>query len=320
MTLTLKQNGALLIDKPEGPTSFGIISQIRGCLKQTYSLKTKELPKLGHAGTLDPFATGLLVVLVGDATKLSPYITSSFKTYEGLIRFGESNQAGDPTEPISEFTQKIPKNLEEIQKNALSFENTPYDQIPPMHSAIQIDGKRLYELARQGKEIDRSPRRCKIKDFKILSYEQQESTFSVNCSAGTYVRVLVQDLAKQMDSLAYLKKLRRTQSGSLSIEKSVSLTEIKEQILSKTPFSKMSGWVDTSTLLENIPKIEISKKLSIDLAHGVQEGLAEVFNKISEQSSSLMQLHWNNKTIALIKKIENTWKLEKVFPFHVLER
>src|SRR4051812_27690492 len=173
-------------------------------LMEQYGVKRRDLPKLGHGGTLDPFATGMLAVCVGRAVKLARYFLGSNKTYEGVIRFGETTVPGDPTAPISETSPVIPDSLEDIRKYAKTLTLQPYLQTPPMHSAKKVDGKPLYELARQGIEIEREAKVCHLYSFEILSYEKPRARFRLTCSSGTYVRTLAQDLARMMGSVALL--------------------------------------------------------------------------------------------------------------------
>src|SRR6476620_11722098 len=187
-------NGALLVHKHPGLTSFGIIELLQKSLRSQTGLKRKELPKMGHGGTLDPFASGLLVVLVGQSVKLARYFLGSQKEYEAVIRFGETTLSGDPTCPISDTSSIIPGDLHSIQEAAHSFTLSPYFQVPPMHSAKKQNGIALYELARQGIEVERKPQLCQILEFQIQNYELPKASCKVQCSSGTYIRVLAQDL------------------------------------------------------------------------------------------------------------------------------
>src|SRR5262245_16579515 len=149
-------NGALLIHKEAGISSFGVIERLQKHLLNSVDgprPKRKDLPKLGHGGTLDPFATGLLIVLVGRAVKLARYFLGAPKSYEGVIQFGKTTVPGDPTAPISETSETIPQTHEEIREIAHRLTLQPYLQTPPMHSAKKRNGKPLYELARAGIEV-----------------------------------------------------------------------------------------------------------------------------------------------------------------------
>src|SRR4051812_5939989 len=209
-------HGALLVDKHAGVTSFGVIEMLQKELCNHWGVRRKELPKIGHGGTLDPFATGMLVICVGRAVKLARYFLGSDKGYEGIIRFGETTVPGDPTAPISATTLNLPASdaLPALRDLAGKLTAQPYLQTPPMHSAKKKDGRPLYELARQGIEVERDPKLCHLRAFEISSYEPSRAAFSLSCSTGTYVRTLAQDYGKMLGSLALLESLRRVASGS----------------------------------------------------------------------------------------------------------
>lgn len=210
--------GVLLIDKPSGITSHDVVDRVRRKLR---------MKKVGHAGTLDPNATGLMIVLVGRATKLSQYLMGLDKVYEGVARFGISTDTQDEEgEVIAE--RPVPPLDEEILSNALKeFEGDQY-QTPPMFSAKKIDGVPLYKLARKGKEVEREARIVRVKSFVFDSYEAPDFEFTLACSKGTYVRTLVHDLGEKLGCGAFLKDLRRTEIGDFEIENSLELAEFEE--------------------------------------------------------------------------------------------
>lgn len=202
-------DAVILLDKAAG----------RSSAQALYGIK-KRLPKgarVGHAGTLDPFATGLLVVLIGRATKLSDYLLKSFKTYSGMIRFGEKTETGDPEGAVIERSEQLPKELSALQIAAQSFVGRPYAQKPPMYSAKKIDGRPLYALARKGLDIERLPIERLIDSFEILSFDGRDAHFRARCSSGTYVRVLAEDLAQRLGTVAHLQSLRREASGCFAV-------------------------------------------------------------------------------------------------------
>src|SRR3954462_4957355 len=162
-------HGALLVDKHAGISSFGVIELLQRELCNHWGVRRKELPKIGHGGTLDPFATGLLVICVGRGVKLARYFLGSDKGYEGVIRFGETTVPGDPTAPISETSPNLPTSLEDLRAMAAKLTLQPYLQTPPMHSAKKKDGRPLYELARLGIEVERDPKLCTLRTFEISS-------------------------------------------------------------------------------------------------------------------------------------------------------
>ena len=209
-------HGALLIDKPSGPTSHDIVDIIRG----QYGLQ-----KVGHCGTLDPAATGLLILLLGRATKLSMKLTADHKIYEGSIEFGKCTDSYDAQGDIT-ATAAVPSlDCEALNAAAQSFQGD-IQQKPPMVSAVKKDGVPLYKLARKGKTIEREAKPVHIFSFEFNQYTAPAGTFRVHCSKGTYVRSLAQDLGQNIGCGAHLKTLRRTVSGNFKINAAIRLDDI----------------------------------------------------------------------------------------------
>jgi len=216
MNLEQIQNGTIfLIDKPLDWTSFDVVNKIRWNIRKSYHLKKI---KVGHAGTLDPKATGLLVICTGKFTKRIDEIQAESKVYTGIIKLGattptyDTESAEDQIFPIEHISEEM------IHRTAEQFIGE-IEQFPPAHSAVKVDGKRLYELARAGKEIKLNPRKITIYEFRILKIEMPFMEFQVRCGKGTYIRSLAQDLGKALNSGAYLTELRRTEIGNFLIEK-----------------------------------------------------------------------------------------------------
>lgn len=203
-----------LIDKPLEWTSFDVVNKIRWNIRKTYNLKKI---KVGHAGTLDPKATGLLVICTGKFTKKIESIQADSKVYTGQIKLGVTTPTYDTESeenqffPIDHITQKM------IEQLAQSFIGE-IQQYPPIHSALKIGGKRMYELARAGVEVEVKPRKIFIHDFKINKIELPFVDFEVHCSKGTYIRSIAYDFGKALNSGGYLTKLRRTKIGVYSVE------------------------------------------------------------------------------------------------------
>ena len=203
-------DGILIVDKDEGKTSFDVIRDVR----KKYNEK-----KVGHIGTLDPLASGVLPILMGKATKLSDYLMEHSKEYIAKIKLGELTETGDREGKIIK-TQDVPKdiNSEKIKNILNEFLGKTY-QTPPMYSALKIDGKKLYELARSGQEIERKPRKIEITDIDLINYDsiKNEISYKVSCSKGTYIRVLSEDIAKKLGTLGYMTYLRRTRVGNFTL-------------------------------------------------------------------------------------------------------
>lgn len=210
-------DGLLLVDKPSDWTSNDVVVKIRNHFK---------FSKVGHGGTLDPMATGLLVLLIGKGTKLSNTIMSGNKTYEGTIRFGVTTNTQDADGEI--LTEKDAAHITREQVEAAIAQHFMGDieQIPPMVSAIKKDGVPLYKMARKGLEIERDPRKIHIFNFEVLDFDNPLAAFRIESTKGTYVRTLAHDLGKTLGIGGSLDALRRTASGPLSVDKAHTMEEI----------------------------------------------------------------------------------------------
>ncbi|MFT3829732.1 MAG: tRNA pseudouridine(55) synthase TruB [Opitutaceae bacterium] len=209
-------DGVLLIDKPTEHTSHDVVARVRHKLQQK---------RVGHAGTLDPMATGLLLVLVGKSTRLSQYLMSGDKEYEGEMTLGVVTNSQDAEGEVVE-TRPVPADLDraKIETVMQTFRGDQY-QTPPMFSAIKVDGVPLYKMARKGEEIDREPRFIRIMAIEVLGVELPKVRFRVRCSKGTYVRTIAHDVGQKLGCGAHLSALRRTASGELRVEKAIKLED-----------------------------------------------------------------------------------------------
>ena len=212
-------DGIIIIDKPKGFTSFDVVAKLRGMLHQK---------KIGHTGTLDPDATGVLPVLLGKATKLSDMLTAQSKTYEATLRLGVKT---DTLDMSGEVISKRPVTADESEVRTVikSFIKT-YEQMPPMYSAIKVDGKKLYELARQGVEVERKARLVTIADIEITDVSLPLVTMKVTCSKGTYIRSLCDDIGEEIGCGGAMQELRRLASGDFRIEDAVTLDDLQKLI------------------------------------------------------------------------------------------
>lgn len=210
--------GVLLIDKPSGITSHDVVDRVRRKLR---------MKRVGHAGTLDPAATGLMIVLVGKATKLSQYLMGLDKVYEGVGLLGQSTDTQDADGEVIAEREVPALTTEDLTALIKTFEGDQY-QTPPMYSAKKINGVPLYKLARKGKEVEREARVVRVKSFVLDAFTSPEIEFTVACSKGTYIRTLVHDLGEKIGCGAHLKNLRRTEIGDFEIEDSLELAEFEE--------------------------------------------------------------------------------------------
>jgi tRNA pseudouridine55 synthase len=215
----------VLVDKPASWTSFDVVAKIRGQIRRELQEKgqkpTKKQLRVGHAGTLDPFATGLLIILKGDACKQAGEFLKLGKIYEFTAKLGESSTTGDPEGEITPVSDTIPSK--EAVLEALDSLTGQITQIPPIYSAIKIGGKRAYKLARDGKDIDMPPRQVEIYRLELISYQYPYIKAVCNVSSGTYIRTLVEDIGNYLKSGAYCTELRRTKIGEYDIKDAKSI-------------------------------------------------------------------------------------------------
>src|SRR3989440_2364366 len=226
-------DGLLIIDKPEGLTSHDVVARVRRIL---------NVKRVGHTGTLDPFATGVLVVLTGRATRLAQFLSGAEKEYEARVRFGYATDTGDSTgEPkgkvqSSKFKVQSPESEHEIEA-ALCNLRGEIEQVPPMYSAKKVQGKKLYEMARRGVEVERKAVRVTIHELEAVPHDGEmlsrndDGTYDLSirvvCSAGTYIRTLAETIGDRLGTPAHLASLRRTRAGNFCVEDAISLDELK---------------------------------------------------------------------------------------------
>ncbi|HKP70484.1 MAG TPA: tRNA pseudouridine(55) synthase TruB [Pyrinomonadaceae bacterium] len=285
-------DGILVIDKPEGLTSHDVVSRVRRILRTR---------RVGHTGTLDPFATGVLVVLVGKATRLAQFIDKDIKEYEATVQFGWETDTGDITGTPSNAERGM-RNAEFVEQalaatdwNAvLSKFRGDILQTPPMYSAKKIEGKKLYELAREGVTIERKPVRVTIHELDLSPEEFRipRSAFRirVSCSAGTYIRTLAEDIGREIDVGAHLTELRRTHAGRFSIDDAITLDRLSELDDPSTELRPLAEAVEHLTPIALAPdRVAKAKEgLSTRIA---EDGLADrSFVRILNETSELIAI------------------------------
>jgi len=229
-------DGAVLIDKPAGPTSHDVVDAIR---------RGFRIKKVGHCGTLDPNATGLLIIVLGRGTKLSEKLMGNDKVYEGTIKFGVTTDSYDVDGETTETKPIPPLTLEQLNGLAAQFVGDQM-QVPPMVSAIKKDGVPLYKLARKGLEVEREPRLVHIFNFRFTSYAEPLGEFRLACTKGTYVRSVAHDLGQKIGCGAHLATLRRTVSGKFDVANAapldavmkMSVAELQKRVI---PFLQLAG-------------------------------------------------------------------------------
>ncbi len=223
--MTNALQGVLLVDKPKGWTSFDVVAKVRGVL--AYSGVTK--PKVGHAGTLDPLATGLLILLLGDYTKQASRFSKLDKTYKVVMELGKISTTGDEEGEKTVLKGQVP--TKEALLAAFQGFLGEISQTPPSYSAIKVGGRRAYKLARQGKKVILEPRAVFIDSIKLESYSYPEVVFLTRVSSGTYIRSLVEDIGKALENGAYTKELCRTAVGNFNLADALNIKDLSgEQI------------------------------------------------------------------------------------------
>lgn len=213
-------NGFLLIDKPAGWTSFDVVAKVRSLLKQAGIAK----PKVGHTGTLDPLATGLLVLVVGSYTKRAGEFSKLDKTYEVTMKLGQTSTTGDEEGKKVTINSRQP-TIEEIQQAINDFIGE-IEQIPPQYSAIKVNGERAYKLARKGQKVELEPRKVNVYSLQLTDYSYPVVQFTAEVSSGTYIRSLVQDIGEKLATGAYMSALRRNKVGQFKLKDALSLEEL----------------------------------------------------------------------------------------------
>jgi tRNA pseudouridine55 synthase len=225
-TANFLEGALLLVDKPKGWTSFDVVNKVRWLLRK--KLQVKKI-KVGHSGTLDPMATGLLLICSGKWTKKLNELQGLGKVYTGTITLGGETPSFDAeTEVINEKPIDL-IDLAEVKKAIGQFIGE-IDQVPPIYSAIKVDGKRLYKSARAGKEVKPEPRRVMVEEFEVTRFELPEVDFEVRCSKGTYVRSLAHDLGQALGCGGYLSALRRTAVGPYLLRDAFQISELVEKL------------------------------------------------------------------------------------------
>lgn len=252
-------NGIINIYKEKGYTSFDVVAKLRGILKQK---------KIGHTGTLDPDATGVLPVCLGKGTKLCDMLLDKDKTYKAVLIFGISTDTEDISGNIinKEDTDSIRAKIsdKDIEDSINSFLGV-YEQLPPMYSAIKINGKRLYELAREGKTVERKKRTVEIKSVNIEKIEFPRVFFEVSCSKGTYIRSLCRDIGERLNVPACMESLERIRAGRFNVDESITLDRLKE-LLEISELEKYILPIDEA--LDGYKKVTVKEQFSNLLYNG----------------------------------------------------
>jgi len=278
-------NGFLLIDKPEGISSFDVIRVFKR------KFLTKQNPfKIGHAGTLDPFASGLLILLLGQATKFSSFIMNHRKTYRATLKLGATTPSLDPeTSEISIDSSYKPHEIliDVLRAIELEFTAAPYLQMPPIYSALKVNGKRAYSLARQGSVPILTPKLKTIYRLEFLESQLGSLSFQAQVSSGTYIRSLGRDIAEKLNTLGYLTALRRVQIGSFELTTALTVETLKNTH-SIDELTHHSGFQSLSQFLESAPAFQIENREDLEaLKTGVHRVLQAYLKLVTDRWAEL---------------------------------
>ncbi len=252
-------NGIVLLDKPQGITSNRALQIIKRLYKAA---------KAGHTGSLDPLATGLLPLCLGEATKVSGFLLDADKRYNATLKLGVRTTSADAEGEVVEQREIGVYTREQIEQVLDSFTGE-IEQIPPMHSALKVNGQPLYKLAHQGKEIERKPRQVHIYQIELLRHDGDELDIAVHCSKGTYIRTLAEDIGEQLGCGAHLSALRRTASGPFALENAVSLSQLEQLATGDEDFSRLDAvLVPAEDALRDWPSVSLSDNTAFYLLRG----------------------------------------------------
>jgi tRNA pseudouridine55 synthase len=287
--------GIIVVDKPVGPTSHEVVAIVR---------RGTGVRKVGHAGTLDPRASGVLVLCLGSATRLSEYLSTSQKRYDAVVRLGEATETYDTEGPLTRRSDRLPP-LSEIQAVLPEFRGE-IEQVPPPYSALKVDGKRAYDLARAGESVDLDSRQVTIERLEVKSYDPPDLTLSVECSAGTYIRSLAHDIGNRLGVGGHLAALRRTMSGVFSLADAVPLGELERSFEAGTWEQYMQPAADA---LPDMPLVDVRAEDQELIRHGhpipAEQGAEGLARAIDEEG----------ELIAILEATDNgmEWHPRKVF-------
>ena len=264
-------SGILIVNKSKGYTSHDIVAKVKKITRE----------KVGHTGTLDPMATGVLPLLIGKGTLCSKYLMNHDKTYTVVLKLGIKKSTGDEEGDILQQEIVDEKILDEGNvKIVLESFLGEQEQMPPIYSAIKVNGKKLYEYARKGQQVEIEPRKITIYDIKLLKIdkENREIQFEVSCSKGTYIRSLCEDIAKKMGTIGYMKALQRTRVGNFTIEQSILVEDLNDKTIEK-------HMITLEDLFKNLESIELNEKKlqlflnGVKLNSELKDGIYKIYSK-----------------------------------------
>ncbi|GAB4570655.1 MAG: tRNA pseudouridine(55) synthase TruB [Anaerolineae bacterium] len=287
--------GFLNLNKPVGPTSHDVVARVR---------RLTHVRKVGHAGTLDPLASGVLVICLGPATRLSDYAMHTTKQYRATVRLGAVTDTYDAEgQVVAEYS--VPALDRAAIEAALARFQGEIEQVPPMYSAIKQGGKKLYELARAGQEVARPPRKVTIEHIELVTLDLPELVLDVTCSSGTYIRSLAHDLGAALGTGAYLAGLVRTASGPFHIQDAVTLEDFEDAV-------QAGNWrqlvLPPDIALQALPAVHLTPEQAAGVLHG------QGFPAPATASSEARAYDDRGQFVAILRAEKGAWRCVKVFP------
>lgn len=308
-TEKIKVSGVILVDKPKGMTSQQVVSKV----KYLFKSPSHDSKKAGHTGTLDPMATGLLPICMGEATKFSHYQLDADKSYQATILLGQQTDTGDADGQVV-IQVPIPKFDDTLLAHIAEQFSGAQQQIPPMYSALKKDGKKLYEYARAGIEIERPPRNIVVKAIDIKAIDAEQIQLTVTCTKGTYVRVLGEDIAKAMGTVGHLTALRRTQVGNFTIDKVVDLSALEAMAYTdrEAQLMPVDACVDIGATLmltaEQCTRIHMGQRLNVfeQLTDELKNYMLDSINSQSFLESDEADLQSSNANTEIPQESDKT--------------
>lgn len=295
-------SGVLVVDKPVGMTSHDVVQAVRN---------GTSLRRAGHTGTLDPRASGVLVILVGPAVRLSEYVSASDKRYQAIIRMGAKTDTFDSEGKFTQDTQETINVTEEQFEEALKTFVGEIEQTPPPYSAVKVQGRKAYEMARKGEEVVLEPRKITVHHLEVLEWAPPEAVIDVHCSSGTYVRSLANDLGEKLGCGAYLVGLRRTKSGRFSLRDAVPLRKLQEAFTAGNWYQYL---IPAAEALGDWPALELSP----DDVEGVRHGHRVKAAEDAVLGAKIRGVSTQGELVSLMECVEGedgalVWQPKKVF-------
>lgn len=290
--------GILAINKAKNMTSHDVVAILRR------KLGTK---KIGHTGTLDPIATGVLPMCIGKVTKLSQYISDLGKAYITELEFGKETSTYDCEGEVINISDKQIFTKEEINKELNKFKGE-ISQVPPIYSAIKVDGKKLYEYAREGKEVEIKARKVTIHDIKLLDLNANRAKIYIDCSKGTYIRSIIHDLGRKLGTYAFMTDLQRVKVGNLSIEQTIDISDIDKY--SREELYNLI--IRPEDVLDTLPSFVVDDNIRFRLINGQRINVKDIKGSEEIKDNTLTLVFNNNDFLGLALRRDNIFKMEKL--------